>query len=94
MGTAHDWMKVLFSGGLWGSMMLVFAMFEMKPGVAKSWALRVPVYALGGLLVGVLTTFRFVQAFRWPLVAVTVSAFAGMIVVGLIYRRRIVQTSR
>jgi hypothetical protein len=88
MGTAKDWIEVLLSGGFLGGAMLLLHVFDRKTSKLKPalsvWG--VLFYVSAGLLYGLLVRFGW-QAFRWPLVLVTVLALAGGALVGWLYRR-------
>jgi|HubBroStandDraft_6_1064221.scaffolds.fasta_scaffold304120_2 hypothetical protein len=78
MGSAKEWMSVLFLALLWG----VVAPLSKIPKRRKAHI--TPVldladvlgWALMGLLIGLVTTFKW-RAFHWPLILATVITFAG-----------------
>lgn len=88
MGTMHNWMKVLWSSGLFGGSMLLFNIFERKSSKIKPVLspLGVLAYALTGLFMGVVNGFEW-KELHWPVVLIAISVLVGSLVVGRIYHR-------
>ncbi len=53
----------------------------------KSRILHLVLYALAGLLFGIMSTFHLQRVVHRPLVFVTVAAVAGMLLVGWLFRK-------
>ena len=82
MGTAADWLGVIFVGGLYGGFML-FRVIQgrknnnLQPHVFPSLVLA---WVFAGLTFGIVIQFH-TRAFRWPLIPITlglVLAFVGI----------------
>ncbi|HLK05074.1 MAG TPA: hypothetical protein VKT53_11600 [Candidatus Acidoferrum sp.] len=82
MGTAGEWIEVVFATIFWGGWML-FWMTKKKKAAAETnaWWPNVVLWFFAGLCFGLTTTFHW-RALRVPLVFVTVSSFACMLAAG------------
>ncbi len=90
MGTSNEWIKVVLLGGLWGlSMILSSAHRRTSMSLKTAWYLEeVLSWLLMGLCFGIVVVFPLRRAFSMPLVFVTVAAFVGSCVVGMIGDKR------
>ena len=78
MGTARDWMSVVFWGIFWAASMLLRETLtrrdkRIKPILSPEGVLG---SAFFGLFMGLAMTFHW-RAFRWPLILFTALTFAG-----------------
>jgi len=90
MGTTSEWLQALLLGGLWGGGMAWWSARDRAPAILrrKSRILHVVLYALAGLLFGIMSTFHLQRVVHTPLVFVTVAAVAGMLLVELALSQR------
>jgi hypothetical protein len=90
MGTTSEWIQVLLAGGFWGGFMMLWsARQRASKNLKPTWLIEEAFsWALMGLWFGVVTTFHWRRAFHVPLVFVTVAAFAGACLVGVIGSKR------
>jgi hypothetical protein len=77
MGTAADWMWVAFATVFYGGGMLLWETIRrtnrsVEPALLPRDVLT---WTLGGLAFGLITTFHW-EAFHWPLILLTLAAFA------------------
>jgi hypothetical protein len=88
MGTATDWVGVFLLGTLYGGGMLFIAVRNrrqnnLQPHVFSALVL---VWVFAGLFFGIVSHFPISQAFRWPLILVTLGA-VGTFVAAALYIR-------
>ena len=89
MGTVHEWREVLISGALWGSLMMLWNVFSRRSrGKAPAPYLNLLMWAIAGFFYGFGVTFGF-RAFRWPLITVMASTIVALVLVAIIYGRKI-----
>jgi hypothetical protein len=91
MGTAGDWMSVVFWGMFWAAGMMLWEARRrnaenIKPVLSLPEVLGV---IFAGLGVGLGTTFHW-RVFHWPLILFMAACFAGLTVFGRIAKRRLV----
>jgi hypothetical protein len=80
MGTATDWLGVFLLGTLYGGGMFFFPNRTKDNLQLHVFPALVLVYVFAGLSCGIVLQFHFSQAFRWPLILVTLSAMGAFVV--------------
>ena len=77
MGTTKEWVEVVLAATFWGGLMLLVKVLERKGAWTKSVmpGRQVLIWALGGLVFGLVTTFGWKRAFSFPLIFLTVGLF-------------------
>src|ERR1700676_576146 len=90
MGTMGEWVQVLLAGGFWGGAMAwVFARRRRLANRQPTWLLAdVLTWALGGVWVGIVTTFHWQRAFPSPIAFITVPTVAAILLVGWFRRKK------
>jgi hypothetical protein len=84
MGTATDWIEVFFLGSIWGGSMFLFRSKDnLQPQMFPVLVLQ---YVFAGVSFGILSQFHFSQAFRWPLILVTLTAIGAFVAASLYLR--------
>jgi hypothetical protein len=88
MGTVTDWIGVVLAGAVYGGAMLFVFLRNRRDSKLQPHVVRTVVllWIFAGLLFGMVIHFHFSQALRWPLIVVTLGAFAAF-VVAVIYLR-------
>lgn len=87
MGTIKEWRDVLVSGALWGSLMMLWNV--LSPGSRHPAPyLNLLRWAIGGFGFGLGATFGF-RAFRWPLITVMAPTIIAMVLVLIVYRKKL-----
>ena len=87
MGTVAEWREVLISGGLWGTLMLLFDLFKRRSGNKIPAPYLILLWAVGGFCFGFLVVFG-VRVVRWPLVTITLPALAVFVLISSVYRKK------
>ncbi len=88
MGTATDWLGVVLLGGCYGGGILFITVRNrrknnLQPHVFPALVL---VWIFAGLSFGIVSQFHFSQAFRWPLIIVTLGAMGASVAAALYFR--------
>jgi hypothetical protein len=87
MGTAQEWFRVFVSGALFAMFLgLLVSRHRFVRPPRFYWPLRILYYAIAGFGFGIVDAFT-VQAFRPPLVFLTIGIFACVLPVGWSLRR-------
>jgi hypothetical protein len=89
MGTVKEWREVLVSGALWGSLMMLWGVFSRGSG-SKHPApyLNLLRWALAGFFFGLGATFGL-RAFRWPLMTVMGPTIVAVVLVSIVYGKKL-----
>jgi hypothetical protein len=89
MGTVKEWREVLVSGAFWGSFMMLWDVFSCRSS-SKHPAPYVNLlrWAIAGFFFGLGVTFGF-RAFQWPLITVMGPTIIAMVLVSIIYRKKL-----
>jgi hypothetical protein len=76
MGTATDWLGVFVLGTMYGGGMLFIAVRNRRQNTLQPrvFPALVLVWIFWGLFFGIVSHFPIRQAFRWPLILVTLGA--------------------
>jgi|SRR5579884_244400 len=89
MGTLHDWLNVLTTGGLWGAGMLLLFIFKRRDlsldQIFSFWG--VLQFAFGGLLFGLVMVFDWRRTFLLPLIVISAPAAIGMVTAAKRFRK-------
>jgi hypothetical protein len=90
MGTAGEWLQVLLLGGLWGGAMAWWSARDrpLRFSSPRGRVLHLVLWAMAGLLFGILVVFQWRQALHPPLVFATAAAVVGMLVVAWLVRKQ------
>ena len=90
MGTSSEWIKVVLLGGFWGLWMILWSAHRRTSmNLRPAWCLEEALsWLLTGLSFGIVVVFPLRRAFGMPLIFVTVAAFVGSVVVGIIGDKR------
>jgi hypothetical protein len=88
MGTTKEWGEVLLNAILFASGTLLFRRIE-----GKITRLAVLIYALGGLLFGVVATFDVKRVFGFPLIFLTLGIIVVALLAGRLFRLRLKRPS-
>jgi hypothetical protein len=88
MGTVNEWREVLVSGAFWGSFMMLWGVFSRRSG-SKHPApyLNLVRWAIAGFAFGLGARFGF-QAFHWPLITVMGPTLVAVVLVSIIYGKK------
>src|ERR1700756_2372445 len=90
MGTATDWLGVVLLGGCYGGGILFITVRNrrknnLQPHVFPGLVL---VWIFGGLFFGIVSHFPISQAFRRPLILVTLGALGAFVAAAFYFRTK------
>jgi Flp pilus assembly protein TadB len=88
MGTAAEWMGVIFMAVFWTACMLWVSRKTESGRGRELRVLRIGAFIAGSFFVGIVTAFGL-RALRWPLVALLVPILVASAVLGARYRRKL-----